>query len=280
MQNILVPTDFSAQAHNAFEVALQLAQRTGGHITLLHVVDLPGGAGVSSSGGPVGGSGMNDVFVLKLLQVTKHHMHELKAEAHRLAPEVPVHDEIRTEDLDTAILAEIKEKGIDLVVMGAHVHTTDHFFSDSHTERVVRLSPCPVLTVKHAAPHFDVQHLVFASDFSPEADTAVPGLRQIQAAFPNATLHLLDVVPNAAGDSEALQRIQNFASRHQLAHYQPDVYHAPKVSTAIPRFADQTHADLVVMLTHGRTGLSHYLQGSIAESVAVHANSPVLTLHT
>jgi nucleotide-binding universal stress UspA family protein len=57
------------------------------------------------------------------------------------------------------------------------------------------------------------------------------------------------------------------------------VYNAPLVSEGITHYAERSHADLVVMLTHGRTGIMHLLQGSIAESVTVQASIPVLTFH-
>jgi nucleotide-binding universal stress UspA family protein len=48
---------------------------------------------------------------------------------------------------------------------------------------------------------------------------------------------------------------------------------------AIADTAKQTKADLIVMATHGRTGLSHLLLGSVAERVVRAATCPVLTLH-
>ena len=46
----------------------------------------------------------------------------------------------------------------------------------------------------------------------------------------------------------------------------------------IIRFARDQNADLLVMCTHGRTGLSHALMGSTAEAVVRQAPCPVLTL--
>ncbi|GAB2794000.1 nucleotide-binding universal stress UspA family protein [Hymenobacter luteus] len=280
MKNILVPTDFSPTAHHAFEVALQMAQRTGGNLSLLHVVDLPETARFATTGGLAGGGGLNNVYTLKLLQVVKHRMHELIAEAARTAPGVLVRDVVHTADFEEAMLETIAERQIDLVVMGAKEHSSwEQFFSGSRTEHMVRRAPCPVLTVKHPTPHFEVRHIVFASDFSSEADLAVRSLRQVQEIFPEALLHLLDVVPDAGQRAAATMRIHRFADRHQPTHYEPDVFDAPNASTGIPRFAEQAHADLVVMLTHGRTGIGHLLQGSISENVALHAAPPVLTLH-
>jgi len=49
-------------------------------------------------------------------------------------------------------------------------------------------------------------------------------------------------------------------------------------SDAICAFAAREHADLIVMGTHGRSGLSHLLLGSVAEHVLRHASCPVLTI--
>lgn len=49
---------------------------------------------------------------------------------------------------------------------------------------------------------------------------------------------------------------------------------------AIVKYAEKIGADLVVIATHGRTGLKHLLIGSVAERVVRHAAMPVLTLRT
>lgn len=285
MKNILVPTDFSLEAHHAFQVALSLAQRVGGQVTLLHAIELPETANFSTYGGPVESSelpnssaNMDDVFVLKLLQVTKRRMHQLISEAAQQAPGVLVKDKVATTRLNNAILEEVGAQHIDLVVMGAQGHTaTEHFFMGSNTERLIRTAPCPVLAVKHAASNFEVRTLVFPSDFSAEADRAVPELQRVRALFPEVTLHLLTVVPEEYRREAAMKKITDFAHRHHLGRYEPVVVVADSPSEGIPAFAAKVKADLVLLLTHARTGLSRFLQASIAEEVATHAFPPVLT---
>ncbi|HEY5615461.1 MAG TPA: universal stress protein [Bacteroidota bacterium] len=53
-------------------------------------------------------------------------------------------------------------------------------------------------------------------------------------------------------------------------------YGSPAVE--IVRAAEDLHADLIVMSTHGRTGMSHVLLGSVAERVVRYAKCPVLTV--
>jgi nucleotide-binding universal stress UspA family protein len=62
------------------------------------------------------------------------------------------------------------------------------------------------------------------------------------------------------------------AYEHHLLHGDP--------AQEILRHAREQHVDLIVMGTHGRTGLSRLLLGSVAESVLREATCPVLTVKT
>lgn len=59
------------------------------------------------------------------------------------------------------------------------------------------------------------------------------------------------------------------ACEHHLVHGAP--------ALAITQFADSVDADLIVIGTHGRTGFSRMIMGSVAEAVVRHANCPVVT---
>ena len=281
MKNILVPTDFSPEAHNAFGVAVAMARHTGGQLTLLHVLDAidSGGGGFSTVGAPVGEDSINQIFAIKLIESTKRRLHALAAEAGRLAPGVPVHEVVEITRVGEGILHAINHHHIDLVVLGARGHgAMEHFFVSSTTERLIRLAPCPVLTVKHPHAGYEVKRLVFPSDFSAEATRALDGLRAVRAVFPAATLHLLHVAAGTDGHLAGSQ-MRAFAEQHQLGPCETAEVDASQTSAGIEAYAQQVGADLVVIPTHVRSGLSRFLQASIAETVATHAFPPVLTYH-
>lgn len=267
---------------------MQLAQHTGGSVTLLHVIEAPesGTANFSTFGGPVNGSelpnsngGMDELFTIKLMEVTKQRMAGLKDEAERLAPGVAVHDTVEVSRIGDGILAAVEKHGIDLVVMGAQGHgAMEGFFVGSNTERMIRLAPCPVLTIKNAQAKFEVRSIVFPSDFTEEAATATDGLRRVVAAFPNATVHLLHIVSSSNSDT-GQQHLQAFAERAGLSNIQIEMVRAASTTSGIEQYAQQINADLVVIPTHARSGLSRFFQTSIAETVATNALPPVLTYH-
>jgi nucleotide-binding universal stress UspA family protein len=78
---------------------------------------------------------------------------------------------------------------------------------------------------------------------------------------------------------KALTDLQDFASRNlkQLVPLEVKVG-VGKPAEEILRVAREEEVDLIVMGTHGRTGLHHLLLGSVAEEVTRHAPCPVFTV--
>jgi universal stress protein A len=112
-----------------------------------------------------------------------------------------------------------------------------------------------------------------------------------------ATLHILHVVEkfpalgepdvsendNIRDEDEARVRLTNVANQHLSGiKYQVHVAAAaPRaLAKAVVQVAGEVDADLIVMKTHGRKGLSHLILGSVSEEVVRIAPCPVLTLTT
>ena len=112
-----------------------------------------------------------------------------------------------------------------------------------------------------------------------------------------ATLHILHVVEkfpalgepdvsendNIRDEDEARVRLTNVANQHLSGiKYQVHVAAAaPRaLAKAVVQVAGEVDADLIVMKTHGRRGLSHLILGSVSEEVVRIAPCPVLTLTT
>ncbi|MHC2993038.1 hypothetical protein OB13_16170 [Pontibacter sp. HJ8] len=280
MRRILVPTDFSEQARNAFEVAVAIARKTGAAIKLLHVVEMPASSySFSATGDLVGGNGMEQVYMMKLLESTKHQMAELERSVEHKGVEVV--QEVDADSVISKIKRVIREDKVDLVVMGSKgASGMDEFLIGSNTEKVVRAADSPVLTVKARIPRLDFKNIVMASDFKREIGTAIEKFKYFQQVF-GATLHLVYVNTPGAFESTAIlrQRMQTAAERYGLQNFTINVYNDTIEEDGILHFAEEIRADLVMMATHGRTGLAHLLSGSIAEDLVNHSNIPVLTFH-
>jgi nucleotide-binding universal stress UspA family protein len=139
---ILVPTDFSAHADEAFRVAHTLARAVGADVILFHVARPPA---VVSEGGKF------------LADPGKAGAENLWDRFHRIQPpdaKVRVEHEVIVADRPRAghILELLETRGCDLIVMGTHGRTgLKRLLFGSVTEEVVRLARCPVMVVKAPA---------------------------------------------------------------------------------------------------------------------------------
>src|SRR5262245_50112973 len=142
IQKILVPTDFSAHADEAFRVALRLAKATGACVVAFHVAAAPA---VVAAEGP----SPADVRDEKGKELWGGLL-ALQARD----PQVRVEHEVIVADRPTVahILDLLEQRGCDLIVMGTHGHSwlKQRLFG-SVTEEVIRRARCPVMVVKAPA---------------------------------------------------------------------------------------------------------------------------------
>ena len=139
---ILVPVDFSTHADRAIEYALALGKQFGACVELFHVVEDPFGSG--GWGSEVYVSDLDGLRERAIAEARTH----LEARRAAIARDTSVVAAVRMGHVAQTIIDYAKDVGADLIVMGTHGRTgLAHFIIGSVAERVVRLAPCPVLTV-------------------------------------------------------------------------------------------------------------------------------------
>jgi universal stress protein A len=147
LSRILVPTDFSNSSKEALDSAIHLARMLKAKLYLLHVFEWPVyiDAGVSPGVRP------------EMYEWIKEIKTESSRKLARLAEEVrrrhvTVHTLFKEGAPFLEILDAAKDIRADLIVVGTHGRTgLAHILLGSVAERVVRQSPCPVLTVRPKA---------------------------------------------------------------------------------------------------------------------------------
>lgn len=142
-RRILVPIDFSESGRVILDYAVDVARDRGAEVLLLHVVGIP-----MAPIDPSCGVAADPRLLLELQAGAEKGLQDLAA---TLRPGDPV--KVRTKVVTGApsreIVREAREEGADLVVIGTHGRTgLRHVFLGSVAENVVRLCPCPVLTVR------------------------------------------------------------------------------------------------------------------------------------
>jgi nucleotide-binding universal stress UspA family protein len=149
LKRILVAVDFSQCSRHALEYGCALAERFEAELHLLHVAsDFDAGMVVPGLGFPP-----PEVFRREVLEKAQAALAELPAAAW-CAGKTVVRD-VRYGSPFVEIVRYAKEKATDLIVVGTHGRSgLTHVLLGSVAEKVVRKSPCPVLTVRPEGHQF------------------------------------------------------------------------------------------------------------------------------
>jgi nucleotide-binding universal stress UspA family protein len=142
IRRILVPTDFSAHADEAFRVANVLARATGAAVVVFHIASPP--AVVTEGGTLLAEPGPREAANL---WARFEHLRPID-------PQVRVEHQVIVAERPGAghILDILDRLGCDLIVMGTHGRSwLKHRLFGSVTEEVVRRARCPVMVVKAPA---------------------------------------------------------------------------------------------------------------------------------
>ncbi len=136
VKHILVPLDFSADAEQALDCAVGLAQQFQARLTLLHVIHIPVSTEVNLS-----------AYFTEMEASAEQGMDTYQKrvkEAGLAVDSVIIRGTPFREIVETA-----KAKQVDLIIMGTHGRTgMQHLLLGSVAERVVRLAWCPVMVTR------------------------------------------------------------------------------------------------------------------------------------
>jgi nucleotide-binding universal stress UspA family protein len=291
---ILLATDGSDHAERAARYVATLADRLGAEVDVLAVADL------GAVAGPFDAGGVDAAFRERLRE-------ECRSRAERAAA---VAGTDRTAVVEgrprRTILDYADEHGSDLLATGTHGRTgIRRYVVGSVTEHVIRRATVPVLTARAVeaggtdgdegtgpARPAAIDRVLVPTDGSEPAAAAVDHAVAIAAAC-DARVRVVSVVNDRAlaVQSELVRtdRLLDSLEEHAANAVRTVAKRCERagvpVETAVARGAparaiceDAEDADLVVMGSHGRSGLDRVLLGSVAERTVRHAPVPVVTV--
>ncbi len=290
-KRILVPVDFSDCSNKALEYAIIFGEKYGAELTLFHVIAL-----FQEDVGEVEKVHELEQYVKKQEERIRQQMagSEEKATARGITVTSRIQRGVNPAD---TILEHLDETDYDLVIMGTHGRTgLKHVLQGSVAEKVVRLSPIPVLTIHREVTKFDFDDILVPIDFSMHSHKAVEYAADLARNF-QARLVFVHVIEQeihpsfyAAGvtsifeiDHDLKQRViknmQEFVADFLEESIPCEfVVLEGKAHREIVQYAKETDTDLIVIATHGLTGLEYLLLGSTTEKVVRWATCPVFTV--
>lgn len=315
IKRILVPSDFSKHSETAYSVAESLAQMFGAKVDFLHVVPtlVYLRESIKKLGIPFD---MDEEFYPRVQQESKHRLREAFVDYVSEANQGDVKVVIDSK-ASAGIAHAAAELGSDLIVIGARGKDESEMFRGSTSEKVIRRSNVPVFSVNERLDLTKVRTILVPTDGSTHSMAALDMAIRLAAAL-DASIELLHVVelygsaleeaPRLPGETEEKAALSGllaklagrFDGQDGMPRYSSDspdggrlTVEDGKVAADVPvhvsvvrgvsahyeiERAAMDRADMVVMATHGHSGLAHLVMGSTAEKVAQYVDKPVLTL--
>jgi nucleotide-binding universal stress UspA family protein len=297
--NILVATDFSEHAGAALGRAVELAEKTGASIKVVHVV--------TGADWAVPGTSFAGHWRVPPAQIRKAEK-RLRQQAEKrlaawLAPfdkdNVELRSEVRVGIAFVEIIRAVQKDKHDLVVAGTRgLSGIGAMLVGSTAERLARKCPCPVWVVKpqHEWPLSSILAPVDLTATSGKALEIASVVAQL-ARCPLTVLHVFNfpsqeivTLPEAVAGLDlrsqrralrqtAAKQLNKFVTRHvpqgmrvtqQLAVGNP--------WEVIVRTAERLDSGLIVMGSVGRTGIPGFFIGNTGEKVLRHCDRSILAV--
>jgi len=297
---VLVPLDFSRLAEYALPPAIKIVQQAQGELTLLnvlerHVVLIPEGPEMMGHNLYHPETSLNQEA-----EAAHKYFNDLQSGFGRAYTDLAWKTRIEEGDPASCIIDLAEDEAIDLVVMSTHGYSgMTRWFLGSVAEKVLRHVACPVLIVRE---EFAIKRIVITLDGSVLAESSLPfGLDVAEAFAFGAEVTLLYVdelsekvdankIENLNKDEPGLgdryrqefqlkaetylNHVRQTYGRNNLNIKTAVRYGKP--AHAILNFAEDNEIDLIVMSTHGRTGLARWRYGSVTEKVLHSADCAML----
>ena len=294
-RHILVPIDGSLMAEAALPAAAYLAEKLQARVTLMHVVERNPPEAVH--GQPH----------LKHAQDAERYLHEA---AERYFPDaIPVACHVHTDEVDDvagSLVAHVDELAHDLVVMCSHGRGAAlHLFLGSIAQSVIARGSKPVLITHPDAqgkpPAFSCSQILVPLDDNPEHAKALPVTKELARAC-GAALHLIMVIPELAtlsgGNAVGSRMLPRTTSRlldlktqdaeNYLQGLESDLRREGFVASShvlrgdpasvIVEASQRAKIDVIVIGTHGKTGMDAFWAGSVAHRICSQSRVPLLLI--
>lgn len=272
MKTILIPTDYSEAANNALNYALEIAKLSKAKIVLFHAYHVPV---------PTGDIPIMMVTPAELEKENVVRIKKLEKEiTERYADQLKVEHMVRAGFATDEILSVVKEKKIDLIVMGiAEESKLSRALLGSNAISIIKKTKTPVLVIPQNCRFKKIEKIVFACDYKRTINKQVlDELKKIVTLF-KTKLIVLDVMSPEGAKHEknaAELSIENALNEMDYSLYCPK---GEDVNSEINSFVEKHKADWLVMAPQSYKFLEGVFHKSHTKQVGLHTHIPLLSIH-
>ncbi|HET6543870.1 MAG TPA: universal stress protein [Chryseolinea sp.] len=283
MKKILVPTDLSVIAERGLTLAIEIAERSEAEISLVNFTRHPFGKTFTAMGevsSKIDQEG--ELFSLQMLHLNKEKLDALGKKYSQYG--VDIQTAIVDEDFKEGIDEYLQREGIDLVVMGTSgEENATEAFTGNHTEQVIKISKCPVLSVRDGFQVKDFNKIVLAVNVikgSAHVHEALDTLADLAACF-DAHIYLVHVRDKATDYSNINleQFFTDMAEDAGLRNYSVTIYEADDQANGVIQFAREVKAGLIAVIKNSTDGIFRIFSNHFSDRLVKEVGRPVFTFN-
>lgn len=273
IKNIIVPTDFSATARNAFNYAQVLAEALDAEITVVHVKE----------------------FLLPASEIAvMPHFDEVNSLSETMATFVNLQDDdspvmvknkVKTKILRGAVIDELvaysSKNDVDLIVMG----TTglQDFVSKiigTVSLDVANKAHCPVILVPRDSTWRPINRIMFAANY---LSTSPKTVREITdfANLLGANIHFVHINESKVDDDKLMETIWDelFEVSEPTIAFEMHTIYRGDVVEQLQKYAKQHKIDMLAFVNKKRNFWQNLMHRSVTQNVSISTDEPMIVLH-
>ncbi|SDL33097.1 Nucleotide-binding universal stress protein, UspA family [Salinimicrobium catena] len=275
MKHVLLPTDFSENSYNAIKYALQLLSEEECTFHLLNTytpILYDNEYLVYSATQPT----LTEIYknnslrgLNRILKRIKKNFPNEKHEFKRISSFNMLSDEIKE---------QVKEKEIDLVVMGTKGATNaDEILLGTHTVHAIKKTKCPLLAIPAHFEYRPPKEILFPSDYETDLPPLLEILQEI-AARNASNIHILHVYfgPSLSEEQEKRKKALGEFFKDQGHHFYSIA--DKSVPQAIYDFQEDNEIDLLVMINNKHSFFENLLFRPVVNEIGFHVKTPFLVI--
>jgi nucleotide-binding universal stress UspA family protein len=163
--------------------------------------------------------------------------------------------------------------------MGAHgVGESQRYFIGSHAQKILRTSPCPVLSVKKDFKPASMKKIVFAADFEENLNQPFNKIVSfLKATGSSLTLLYINTPANFKDTPTVDKAMSKLMAAYPDVKMKCEVYNALDIEKGLLAFAEQNKVQVLAKVTHNRARRAGYDFG-ITETLLYKSKVPVLSV--
>lgn len=271
--NILIPTDFSENAKNALKYTLAFFSEKEIKITFLHVYHVPAIT-------PEMPADIIYQSIEESRKMAREELSHLSKEVTEISSTIQSDYLVKQEPLSDACKETVKEKNIDLIVMGTHGATgLKKLLFGSNAAGIIASAACPVLAIPEKALFRKMKTILFASDYHDSDLEDISALAEIARQF-DSEIIVVHVSEGKESDSAMLHWFEGIVKKK--TDYPKILFFLlgkSDIVQSLDSFIRNNDVDLLAMSTRKRSPFQKLFSPSMTKKMAYHTGTPLLAFH-